>query len=145
MTCIVDLSEERPLLLFVPQAFLVTWVFPPTLGKVRPGDLLACDYTENREKGRMKISGVLTKAFKVYLHSISFLRIFLLRPFSREVKITPITPTNSFRDLAGYWAGSCPDDDWCKLNAILSSKERSLDFMTLSLCWPRVLLLSGVG
>lgn len=41
MTYIVDLSEERPLLLFVPQAFLVAWVFPLTLGKVRPGDSLA--------------------------------------------------------------------------------------------------------
>lgn len=59
--------------------------------------------------------------------------------------MTPITPANSFRVLTGYWAGYCLDDDWFKLNAILSSKRGgSLGFMTLSLCWPRVLLLSGV-
>lgn len=47
LTYIVDLSEERPLLLFVPQAFLVTWVFPLTI--------LLATTQKIGTRGRMKV------------------------------------------------------------------------------------------
>lgn len=110
--------------------FLVTWVFPLTRESA----------SETRfwsHKSQNEDLCVPTKAF--YLHSLSFLRILLSR-ISREVKITPVISVNSF---AVHWTDLCPG--CCRSNAILSSKEGLHCFMTLSLCWPRVLLLSGVG